>query len=124
MQRFVCVRGVPGHLCGHPNQGDGVRRFVGKRQLGREARLKRIDELGGAVGQGDLYEDCAEVIALDDTIRKAIADQGLEQLGKVFRAPKRAAAVEHFKRHLSAPEPPKAASKAPPKKAAKAGGDD
>lgn len=119
MQRYLCVRGVPGKLCGHPLQKeDGERRYLGKQRLSRAELDELRKESDGGIGQAEMYRDVEEVVADSPHVRKAIKSGGLEQVGKP--KPARSLAMAN---KLMKPTPPPAPkpSKEEAERKAKAG---
>lgn len=105
MFRWHNVKGVPGRLVGHPQQGS-ARRFVGKRRRSDEEVAKLTEELG-PLDLAQHYEDVDEVVEADATVLGALAAGDLVSLAGPVVANTPAKAREQ----LAAAPAPKATKK-------------
>jgi hypothetical protein len=112
MQRYICARGVPDHLVGHPHQREGQRRYVGKQKLNRA----ELDELRkgreGGLDQREMYRDIEEVVPFDAHVKQALSKGGFEAVRPPIDAPNLAAAIAKLEPKDAAPEPTKAEKEA------------
>jgi hypothetical protein len=106
MHRWHYVKGVPGRLVGHPEQGS-ERRFIGKQKKDQETIEALIKSQGG-LGLDDLYSDIDELVkapacgwAKDKACRclvcAAVAESELQRLADPVVAHSPAHAREQLK---------------------------
>ncbi len=99
------VRGIPGRLVGHPEQG-GESRFIGKQRKAPDECAKLRTE---GADLADLYDDVEELVKASGAeavrLERAIGRGDLERLAKPIVAHSHAAAMAKLPAQSPAPAP-------------------